>query len=313
MAYQKRGEKKGENAGILELLALTMIIFMAVAIPFAIVFGPELFARLYSYLQPSPQPTSSPAPPQATDFTYYFAQKNKSCARLSKDFLIVTADSAYGDVRGLIDRPGQNDTAESFLSQYEYNQTTRTYVRGDWTKKVLQVGGANHTTIWKDGRIYQCDSNCSMHLLGDAGWQAHLDELSKIKTSCAYFGRTALPKSVNMSRLLSIERAGKATLYGSTCERFLISGNKEYAASLLDSTTLDPDQQALLWSITHLAYPVEECLDEGSGIVISRTVTLDLTKTYKLDYSPGGYMHVVQKTDLTYYTDFVPASFFSVN
>jgi hypothetical protein len=57
---------------------------------------------------------------------------------------------------------------------------------------------------------------------------------------------------------------------------------------------------------------MEECLDEGSGIAISRTLTLDLTKTYDLDYSPGGFMHIVQQTNLTYYTDFVPASFFTV-
>ncbi|HSB46861.1 MAG TPA: hypothetical protein VLD37_02520 [Candidatus Bilamarchaeum sp.] len=310
MAYRKR-EQGVEGAGILEYLALAMLVFMAVAIPFAVVFGPELFSRLYNYFQPPAQPP--PAPVQATDFDYYFSQKNKSCSRLSEDFLIVTSDSAYGDVRGLAAMPGQGEAAQSLLSQFEYNQTTRTYVRGDWMKRVIQSGGANFTTIWKDGRIYQCGENCTMKLLGDAGWQAHLDSLQKIRTGCAYFGRTKMPESVNMSRLLKIERVGKATLYGSTCERFVIAGDKSYASSLLNSTTLDQDQQAVLWSITHLAYPAEECLDEGSGILVSRTMTLDLTGTYRLDYSPGGFMHIVQKTDMTYFSDYVPASFFTAN
>jgi hypothetical protein len=306
MAYRR----KKEGAGILEILALMMLIFIAVAVPFAIVFGPELVAKITPYLIPKPQ---AEAPHNETDLERYFELKDLSCALLSKDFLIVTTDTAYGDVRGLLDSPGQYETAQYFLSQYEYNQTARTYLRVDWMKKVIQTEGLNHTTIWKDGRIYQCAENCTMHLLGDAGWQAHLDAIDKIRTGCAYFGRTKLPDSVNMSRLLSIVRVGSATLYGSKCERFLISGDKGYAASLLNSTVLEPDQQALLWSLTHLAYPVEECLDEGSGIVLSRTLTLDLTKTYKLDYAPGGFMHVVQQTNLTYYTDFVPASFFSAN
>jgi hypothetical protein len=313
MAYQRRAHNEGIKPGLLELFALAALIFIAVAVPAAIVFGPPIYAKLSAYLASTQAPPPPLAPSVATSFDYYFVQKNKSCALLSNDFLIVTHDQAYGDIQGLLDSPGQNSTAAYLLSQYEYDQITRTYLKGDWLKRTVQVGDANHTTIWKDGRIYQCSGNCTMHLLGDAGWQAHLDEVQRIQTGCAFFGRVKLPGSVNMTRLLRVERAGSETLHGSTCEKFLITGDKEYASSLLDSTSLDPDQEAVLWSISHQALPVEECLDEGSGLLISRSIALDLTKTYKLDYSQDGYMHLVQKTEMTYYTDYVPASFFTAD
>ena len=304
--------RKGQGLGILELLAIALLLVAALALAFAVIFGPELYARISAYLERERAPPPPPPPPENQDFRRYFELKNRSCGILSKDFLIVTGDSAQGYIKGLIDSPGQAEAAEFFLSRYEYNQTTKTYLKGTWMKRVIETGGGNLTTIWKDGTEYFCSPNCTMRRLGDAGWQAHLDSLERIRTGCAHFGRTKMPGSVNMSRLLTIERDGFATLRGNKCERFLISGNKTYADGLMNSGGLTPDQEAVLFALSHLSSPVEECLDEGTGIVISRSLTMDLTKTYKLDYSPGGYMRVTQKTGLTYYSNYVPDSFFAL-
>src|SRR4029453_15708654 len=100
----------------------------------------------------------------------------------------------------------------------DYNQTTRTYVRGDQMKKVFLSGNLTHTMIWKEGRLYQCDSTCTMRLLGDEGWQSYLDMISEMKSGCAYFGRTKLPESVNMTKLLTIKKTGRKSINGFQCE-----------------------------------------------------------------------------------------------
>jgi hypothetical protein len=134
-----------------------------------------------------------------------------------------------------------------------------------------------------------------------------------MRTRCAHFGKTKLPASVDISRLMKVERTGTKTINGFRCEAFLIRGNSTYAESLLPSNmSLDEDQRAILWLLSHLAGPVEECLDDGTGILVYRNITLDLTGSYRFDYAPGGYMHVNQQTMLTYYTDNVPESFLAL-
>jgi hypothetical protein len=245
------------------------------------------------------------------DAEKYYRLKNISCATLSKNFLIEATDVSKGEISGLMNTsPAEGLAAQSIASQDDYEQDVRTYVRGDWMKKVIETGGMQHTTIWKEGRIYQCNPNCTMHLLGDAGWQAYLDSLEKMRTDCAYFGRTKMPSSVDMSRLLRFSSAGRREINGFRCEDFLIFGNKTYAKSMLASNvSFSEDQRALLWAIAHLSGPVEECLDDGVGITVRRSISLDLTKSYMFDYAPGGYMRIGQGTNLTYFTDNVPESF----
>jgi hypothetical protein len=152
-----------------------------------------------------------------------------------------------------------------------------------------------------------------MRLLGDEGWQAHLDSIERIRTDCAHFGRTALPPGVNMSRLLRIEHTGTRSISGFRCENFLIYPDSGYAEELLDGPlALDGDQNALLWGLARAEGPVEECLDDGIGIVVYRNLTLDMTGIYRFDYAPGGYARITQRTELAYYSASVPASFLAL-
>ncbi|MCI0503962.1 hypothetical protein L0Y65_04590 [Candidatus Micrarchaeota archaeon] len=317
-----------DNISAFEALPIILLIMIAAFIPVLLVLGPgaidylrSLNASIPSGLSgllnfqnltpPHPAENQTPAQAMPPEAQLYYSLKNLSCRTLSGDFLIEAEDVSAGSMEGL---SGTEETAAGmFLGEYSHNQTTRTYVRGDWMKKVLVTSAGSHTTIWKEGRIYQCNPDCTMRLLGDEGWQAYLDGLARMRSSCAHFGRTELPASVNMSRLLRFERAGRTEMNGFRCERFLISGNQAYAQSLLNSSILlDSDQRALLWSLSHLAQPIEECLDDGTGVLVYRNLTLDLTKSYRFDYAPGGYMHVNQRTDITYYSDSVPESFLAL-
>ncbi|MEW6748163.1 MAG: hypothetical protein AB1295_00440 [Candidatus Micrarchaeota archaeon] len=262
-------------------------------------------------------PGEKPFPPADTrpaDVQKYYQLKNLSCGILAKDFLLQTQDTSRSRVSGLLSSvSGEEVLADSIASQYDSEQTTGTYVKGTWMKKVISTPSANSTTIWKEGRIYQCAPTCTMNLLGDDGWQAHLDVLERMRTGCAYFGRTAMPEDVDMLNLISIVRVGREDHDGFRCERFMITGNKTYAKSLLASNlTLDEDQRALLWGIAHLEGPMEECLDDGVGIVVWRNLTIDLTESYRFDYTENGGMFVDQYTELLYYTDSVPDSFFAL-
>lgn len=262
-------------------------------------------------------PGERPPPPIDTrppDVQKYFELKNLSCGILSEDFLLQTHDISQASVSGLLTSiSGEQEIADSIASQYDSEQTTSTYVRGTWMKKVILTPSANHTTIWKEGRVYQCNPSCTMNLLGDEGWQEHLDALERIRTSCQYFGKTAMPEEVDMLQLISIERMGREDFKNFRCERFSITGNKTYAESLLASNiTFDNDQTALLWGISHLKGPVEECLDDGVGLIVWRNLTIDLTESYRFDYTEDGGMYVNQYTELLYYDDSVPESFFAL-
>ncbi len=310
-----------DKTGLLDVLPILLIMALAVFVPAALFLGPMVIEKLQAMEMPSlgglPRPPggygngTAPAEPADPDAALYFRLKNLSCSTLGDDFLIVTEDYSEGSYSGLSGE--EAEVAEIMLKAYSYNQTTKTYVRGDQMKKVILSPAGNHTTIWKDGRIYQCNPGCSMRLLGDAGWQAYLDGLEAMRSGCAYFGRTAMPDSVDMGRLLLIERTGRAEIGGFRCEGFEIRGNSTYAGSLLASgRAFDDDQRALLWMLAHQASPVEECLDDGTGIVVRRRVALDLTGAYRFDYAPGGFMRVGQATDLTYFSDSVPESFLAL-
>lgn len=318
---------KGQSS-IFEVIPILVLIFLSVFVLLALLFSPQIIAYVRSLnitvpgeMPPLPNITGIPgtgnkAAPQAgpampKDMLLYYSLKNKSCETLSKDFLIATHDESHGSASGL--SGNEAEAASLMLEDFESVSDTRTYVRGDMMKKVISTPSGNHTTIWKDGRIYQCNPNCTMKLLGEAGWQAYLDSLSEMRSGCAHFGRTAIPASVNLTRLLWIENTGKVEKNGFRCENFMVSGNRTYALALLNSSLqLDSNQRALIWSLAHQYAPVEECLDDGVGTVVYRSVPIDLTKSYRFEFAPGGYMHVKAETTLTYFSDNVPESFLAL-
>jgi len=314
-----------EGTSVFDVIPILIIICLSVFGLLALLFMPQIISYAKTLSLPSigwpPHIPDIPEPPAAQnqtggpalpkDMEFYYSLKNKSCQTLSENFLISTHDESAWSASGL--SADEAAAAALMMKDFAFTQDTRTYVRGDAMKKVLVTPEGNHTTIWKDGRIYQCNPNCTMRLLGDAGWQAFLDGLAKMRSGCAHFGRTALPAPVNLTRLLSIQNTGRVERNDSRCENFLIFGNKAYAQSLLNSSMfMDDDQRALLWSLAHQAGPFEECLDDGSGIIVSRSVALDLTGVYRFDFAAGGFMRVDQRTTLTYFTDYVPETFLAL-
>lgn len=307
--------RDGDDSGIGALpLLFTFIVIAVIALGvIALAVWSLVLPRLAPYALNATANQSYNTTPLSMDAAFYYRLKNLSCATLSKDFLIVTEDNTSSALVGLVPSvPQESDVAQSFASSYASNQTTRTYSKSDEMKKVISSGGNNITLIWKDGRLYQCAANCTMRILGPDGWQAYLDSLKNMRTNCAYFGRTPFPPSVNMSRLISVTWTGKQNLSGFTCQGFLISGDRRYASSLLADPGLDDDQHALAWALAHQAGPMEECLDDGTGIVVFRSLTLDLSGIYRFDYSAGGGLFVNQQTKLTYYSGNVPESFLAL-
>ncbi len=314
-----------DKSSVFDVIPILLLLGFGTILLLILLFSPQIieFARTLELpsaegiaplieIPAQPAAQNQSAAPTLTDAErLYFSLKNKSCQTLSKDFLIVTTDVSEGSLSGL--SGFEEDAAKLMLRDFVANQTTKTYVRGDMMKKVIISGGAEHTTIWKDGRLYQCNPNCTMRLLGDSGWQAYLDGLERMRTGCAYFGRTAMPDSVDIGRLLDIRSTGREERGGFRCEGFLITGNSAYAESLLQSNmSLTEDQRALLWSLSHLDSPIEECIDDGVGVAVYRSITLDLTGIYRFDFAENGFMHVTQETELGYFTDSVPESFLAL-
>ncbi|MFH0737723.1 MAG: hypothetical protein V1827_03925 [Candidatus Micrarchaeota archaeon] len=298
-----------------DVLKAVILLGAATIFLLGIILVPMLM-DLFSKHNPFQIPDESNATLMPEGMARYYSLKNLSCGTLSNDFLIEATDITQGNVSGLLAmNSDERDAALSIASGYDSVQTTRTYVRGDWLKKVVITPSGNQTIIWKEGRIYQCAPDCTMNLLGDAGWQAHLDALDEMRSSCRYFGKTPLPDSVDMALLLQFANTGRIEMNGFRCERFLIFGNKTYADSLLasnQSASLSDDQRALIWAISHLQGPIEECLDDGTGVLVYRSLVLDLTPVYRFEYSPDGGMSVSQQTDVTYYSTTVPESFFGL-
>ena len=294
---------------ILEGVLLVLFLLLVIVIAFVLVFQEDVLAILQGEV---PNLPSAQEPRLSPDAQRYFELKNRSCDTLKGPFLIMVHDLSEGSINGLLNStPGESILAEGILSDFHFNQTTKTYVKGDKMKRVAITEEGEVTTIWKDGRVYECKSNCTMRLMGSEESAAYYDSLYLMKTSCAYFGKTEMPSSVDMSKLLIIQRTGAIEKGGYSCDNFRISGNKTYLTSLPPSQ-FDEDQRALLWLLSNSVEPIEECLDESTGIVVSRNVKIDLTDSYRLNYSPGGYMHVIQQTELLYFTNNVPDSFFAL-
>ena len=299
---------------LLGILLIVLLIVLAVAIPVAMILEPEIIQDIRAYLQEIGLIEGRPPVQELEgDAQRYFELRNISCGALSKNFLIVTEDVAEASMEGLIENiPNEQLAAERILDSYSFNQTTKTYVREDQMKHVVIADGIENTTIWKEGRIYECRESCAMQLMDAIESEEYYANISKMKTNCAYFGKTQLPDSVDINSLVVIVHTGTREMNSYRCDNFLISGNKTYAASILETEELDEEQRALMWALVHLEGPVQECLDESTGIIVLRDITLDLTDAYRFDYSPAGYMRVSQQTRLLYFTDEVPQEFLAL-
>jgi len=292
---------------ILEILGIIFLIILVALIPVLLVVGSDVIEYLESQ-QEKPEPA---APRLPLDMLRYYTLKNASCGTLNGSFLIVTEDVAMADMAGLVeDVQGEREAAERIIDSYTFNQTTKTYALGDWLKKVVIEDGQENTTLWKEGRVYECDPNCTMRLMDSAESAEFYDELWRIRHSCAHFGKTRLPEGANITRLLTVNKTGLMQMDSFRCENFLISSNRTYAKELLSSNmSLEEDQEALLWALAHLDAPVQECLDESTGIIVYRYISIDLTGAYRFAFSPGGHMRVNQQTTLRYFQSDVPEEF----
>ncbi len=299
---------------LLGIMLVLLLIVLAALIPIAMILEPGIVQDIRSYLEEIGLLGEGAPEQQLTgDAQRYFDLKNASCGTLSGNFLIVTEDVAEARMEGLIENVrGERSAAERILDSYSLDQTTKTYVRGDQMKRVVIADDVEKTTIWKEGRVYECEDGCRMRLMSDLESEQYYANLSSIKTDCLYFGKTQPPDSVDLDSLLDITRTGVLEINGYRCDNFLITGNKTYAASILETDELNEEQRALMWALVHLEGPVQECLDESTGIIVLRDLSLDLTDAYLFDYEPGGYMQVNQQTKLTYFTDDVPQEFLAL-
>jgi hypothetical protein len=299
---------------LLALFLLMVFFFVLIAIAgIAIFLGGWLTTGAAGVL-PIPETPGVIAQPleMPADMARYFELKNRSCSTLAGQVLIVTEDITTANVTGLGGGSGEQLAMDLVLKDYLFNQTTKTYLRGDKMKLVTIAPEGNVTRIWKDNRIYECSPNCTMHLLTQKEDEEYRARLEEIRTSCAYFGNTELPGRADAAQLLSIRLEGTKELYGHRCDSFLITGNASYAQSLLESDGLTAKQKELLWAVGHFAAPMHECLDVNSGIVVSRETSFDLADAYLFEFLPGGHMHVLQTTRLTYFDNKVPDSFFAL-
>ncbi len=299
---------------ILFILSILFLIILAAVVPVVLFLGPQLDLELViPQIEVKPPPEEKPVSPvYDADTQRYFTLKNKSCQTLSSDFLIVTNDVSDGKLHDLIPVTEAEKTfAQNLADEYDFNLTTKTYLRGDQMKKVLSSNGIELTTIWKNGRIYTCTAICQMRLMDENDSEEYYDKLYEVRNSCKYLGKTELPSSVDLNKLLIIDKKGLETINGYRCEKFWISGNQSYIDSL-NTSPLDSDQSALLWALERLEGPLEECLDESTGIIVERDFTLDLTDYYDLEFDAGGYLQVQQTTELTYFTTTVPEEFLAL-
>src|SRR4030095_3416623 len=134
------------------VVLITLLICLAAFIPVLIIFGPQLLDKIKL---PEPETPPEPAPSLPPEAQAYYDLKNTSCRTLSKNFLLVTDDASKGTLAGMkAASPDEYVVALRIATENDYNQTTRTYVRGDQMKKVFLSGNLTHTMIWKEGRLY---------------------------------------------------------------------------------------------------------------------------------------------------------------
>lgn len=296
---------------MLFILLILCLIILAAVVPVVLLLGPQLDLGLVIpdvSVEIKPPADEPAAPSLDSDTKRYFELKNKSCQTLSGDFLIVTNDYSDGRIHDLLPvTEAESLFAQNLADEYDFNLTTKTYLRDDQMKKTISASGIELTTIWKNGRIYTCTAVCQMRLMDNQSSAEYYDNLYEIRNSCRYLGKTKLPDSVDLDKLLIIDKKGLETINGYRCEKFWISGNSSYMNSL--NASLDSDQEALIWALEHLEGPLVECLDESTGIIVERDFTLDLTDSYDLEFDAGGHLQVQQTTELTYFTTNVPEEF----
>ncbi len=290
------------------IILLLLFVFIIVALLGALIFfGPQLGLPQIQ-ITVVPDEPEDPGPVLPADMQRYYDLKNVSCSTLSNDFLISTHDVANGSLSGIIASQAELDVAKSIVHGFDHDQTTKTYMLEDQMKKVIQGNGTETITIWKNGRVYDCMDSCTMKLMEGDLSDEYYNSLNAMRDNCNHFGKTEFPDSVNLTKLLNIEKTGVFTINGYRCDNFEISGNKTYLSTL----NLTGDANDLAWMLSRLDGPVQECLDESTGIIVKRNLTLDLTDSYNFKFEEGGYIKVNQVTELTYFTDAVPESFLAL-
>jgi len=292
----------------LDLIVLIVIILIVLA-AVIILINPQILEALH--LGQTSQNAGAALNLPSGDAAEYLALKNLSCQTLSKDFEIVVHTEATPAISGFIPSNGQESIVmDGILRSLSFNSTNFTYSKGDEMKQVEIGETANTTTVWKNGRVYNCRDGCTSHLISAKESSDYYDMLYRMRSECAYLGKTPLPNSINVSRLLSIKDAGPKTFGYFICRDFIITGDQAYAQALLrNSTNLDDKQKDLLWNIAHLSAPMEECLDQASGLVILRDMSLDLTRVYDMRFADNGFLTLHQKTELLGFNNNVPESF----
>jgi len=290
------------------IILLIFFVFIIVALLGALIFlGPQIgLPQIQITVVPDEPVEKEPQLP--ADMQRYYDLKNVSCGTLSNNFLISTHDVANGSLSGIIANQAELEVAASIVRGFDYEQDTKTYVLGDQMKKVIQSDDTETITIWKGGRIYECEDKCTMKLMEGNLSDEYYNSLNAMRNNCNHFGKTRFPDSVNLTKLLNIKKTGVSTINGYRCDNFEISGNKTYISTL----NLTGDAKDLAWMLDHLDGPVQECLDESTGIIVKRNLTLDLTDSYNLKFEEDGYIKVNQVTELTYFTDTVPESFLAL-
>ncbi|MBN1169706.1 hypothetical protein JXA56_01655 [Candidatus Micrarchaeota archaeon] len=275
------------------LILVLILIILAAMLPVIIIIGPQLDFSLVLQETSAESEVRQPIY-QDSDTARYFYLKNQSCTTLSGDFYIITTDITTSEIHGLMPSSGAEEYAALAIAEsFNYRQTTRTYVRGDSMKLVE----GNKTTIWKNNRIYECNSGCTMRIMTDEDSESYSKKIHDIRENCRYFGRTELPYDI--SEILSFEKTGTKTINGNKCDNFLITPK-----NLPENSSID-----IIWALKHIDGSMEECLDESTGIVVYRNLTLDLTGEYLLEFEDGGYFKVNQITVLDSFSSKVPESF----
>lgn len=295
----------------LDLIILLLVVIALIAAVIVLITP-----QIYQAIHPADSnETIAPSNLPSGDSRAYLGLKELSCQSLENGFVFVTRVQADASVNGF--KPSSDEEAlvmDRLIQSFHFDQTNRTYSKGDRLKLVETGSTENSTTIWKDGRIYRCSGKCTMDLMDEREANAYYDMLYRMRHDCAYLGRTPLPDQINQTRLLQIKDDGIKIINGFSCRRFLISADKAYAGASLRNASLhlDERQKSLLWNLAHLHSPIEECLDTQSGILIQRRIQTDLKSVYDFRFDSNGSMILYQQTDLTYYSDSVPDEFFAL-
>ncbi len=275
------------------LVLVFVLIVLAATLPVIFLIGPQLDLSVLEEPSHPPAKNITPADPDAVR---YFELKNRSCETLSKDFYIATRDISVAHIEGITSQSDvEEQAARSIADSFNYNESRRTYVKGDWMK----ISNSTATRIWKQGRYYFCTKNCTMTLLDEGLSNQYYDMLYELRTNCRYFAKTEFPSITDYIR---IEKTGERTINGNRCDYFEITPGQF-------PQNLTQKQDQLVWGLSRLKGPIHECLDESTGIVVYRNLTLDLSDEYIFDVDE---FTVSQETVLETFRRNVPDEFFAI-